>query len=81
MHEWLWRGDSKFPQERVGEIDQIYQSEDIELTKRLLEKYQVKFVIIGPFERQKFQLIKEDKFRSLGGVVFQTPGITVYKVK
>ncbi|OGM28350.1 hypothetical protein A2962_00705 [Candidatus Woesebacteria bacterium RIFCSPLOWO2_01_FULL_39_61] len=81
VHEWLWRGDSKFPQERVGEIDQIYQSEDIELTKRLLEKYQVKFVIIGPFERQKFQLIKEDKFRSLGGVVFQTPGITVYKVK
>lgn len=80
VHEWLWRGDSKFPQERVGDIDQIYQSENIELTKRLLEKYKVKFIIIGPFERQKFHSIKEEKIRSLGRVVYQTPGITVFEI-
>lgn len=80
VHEWLWRGDSKYPQERVGEIDNIYKSEDLQLTKNLLEKYNVKYLIIGPFERQKFQKINDAKFLSLGKIVFQTPGLTVYEI-
>lgn len=80
VHEWLWRGSSKFPQERVAEIDDVYQSDNLELTKKLIEKYSVEFIIIGPFERQKFPHLKEDKFESLGEVAFKTSGITIYKL-
>ncbi|OGM11250.1 hypothetical protein A2Z22_00625 [Candidatus Woesebacteria bacterium RBG_16_34_12] len=80
VHEWLWRGDASFPQARVTDINQIYTSNDINLSKSLLKKYKVEYVIIGSFERQKFPTLNEARFQQLGQLVFSSGNTKVYKL-
>lgn len=80
VHEWLWRGDSSFPQKRVTDITQIYTSNDLTLTKSLLRKYNVSYVIIGTNEREKFPNINEEKFEGLGKEVFSSEETKIIQV-
>jgi uncharacterized membrane protein len=80
VHEWLWRGDSSFPQQRVSDINLIYTSDDENLTKALLDKYKVVYVIIGDQELQKFPNINEIKFEHLAKLVFSVKDLRMYKV-
>lgn len=81
VHEWLWRGDSSFPQERVNDIIEIYTSSDISRTKNLLNKYGAEYVIIGTFEHQKYPNLNEEKFSQLGKKVFSQGKTRVYQIK
>jgi uncharacterized membrane protein len=80
VHEWLWRGGSEFPQERVGDITQIYTSSNLASTKNLLGKYSVEYVIVGKFERQKYPNLSEEKFGELGEVIFTSGNTLIYKL-
>lgn len=80
VHEWLWRGDSSFPQARHTDVSVIYTSADINNTKSLLEKYKIKYIIVGSFEREKFSNIFEAKFNNLGTPVFRSGNTTVYQI-
>jgi YYY domain-containing protein len=81
VHEWLWRGDSSFPQERVTEISNFYTTEDINLARAFINKYGVEYIILGNFERQKFPELREQKFYELGTIVFSSPTTMVFEVK
>jgi uncharacterized membrane protein len=80
VHEWLWRGDSTFPQNRVNDITQIYTSTDNNLTKRLLNKYDVRYVIVGPNERSRYPNLVENKFVQIGSKVFAGRTTSIYQV-
>jgi uncharacterized membrane protein len=80
VHEWLWRGTPDFPQKRVNDIANIYDTTDSNYAKTLLEKYKVKYVIVGTFERQKFPTLDEEKFNEIASPVFQSGMTTVYKL-
>lgn len=81
VHEWLWRGTSDFPQQRAVDITQIYNSNSVSETKRLLDHYNVEFVIVGPLEREKYTRLDEQKFGALGSSVFESDDVAIYKVK
>ncbi len=81
VHEWLWRGGASIPEERVADIAQIYTSNEVNLTKALLRKYEVEYVIIGTFERKKFPNLNEAKFSTLGTQVFSSGNTRVYQVR
>lgn len=81
VHEWLWRGEADIPQSRVNDIEKIYTSEDLSLTRRLLNKYGVKYVVVGPLEHQKYPNLNEEKFTQLGTVVFASGDTKIYKVE
>ena len=80
VHEWLWRGSASFPQERVGDINEIYTSSDLNITINLLDKYEVKYVIVGTLEMQKYPNINEEKFNTLGTQVFSFGATKIYQV-
>lgn len=80
VHEWLWRGSPDFPQARVADITTIYQTEDAVLAKTILDKYFVKYVVVGTFERQKYQELDEEKFNEIASPVFQSGLTTIYKL-
>jgi len=80
VHEWLWRGSSEIPQERVSEISEIYTSQDLSKTKALLNKYKVRFIIVGDFERERFPNLKESKFKQLGEIVYSSGNTRLYKL-
>lgn len=80
VHEWLWRGSYEVPAPRIDEVKQIYESKDINLTKALLKKYNVSYVYVGGLEREKFQFLFEEKFETLGDVVFFSGNSNLYKI-
>ncbi|NLO39958.1 MAG: hypothetical protein GX115_10895 [Ruminiclostridium sp.] len=80
VHEWLWRDDYHVVQERVDDVQVIYESEDLNQTIELLNKYAVEYIVIGDLEWQKFTRLQEAKLLSLGDVIFELPTIKLIKL-
>jgi len=79
VHEWLWRGDSSFPQARSDDINVIYSTNDPEIAKRLLDKYEIKYVVVGPNEREKYT-VNEELLPMIGSRVFESETVVIYKL-
>jgi YYY domain-containing protein len=56
FHEYQWRGNSTEANTRRPDILQIYQNTDPQQVLRLLDKYDVEYVYLGPVEQDKFAL-------------------------
>ena len=72
VHQWLWRGDSQVVGRLIPEIEALYESNDFTLTRQLLQKYRIKYVIIGRNERGKYSTLQESKFEALGKAIFRS---------
>lgn len=80
VHEWLWRGTYDIPAPRINEVKTLYETEDINQTKNLIRKYNISLVFIGDLERQKYQLLDEQKFEILGKIIYQKGQTKIYKI-
>jgi len=80
VHEWLWRGSYDIPSPRIEEVTKMYESENLKETKSLLKKYKVSFVFIGDLERQKYLNLNEEKFKSLGKIVYQKEDTKIFQI-
>ncbi len=80
VHEWLWRGSYDVPAPRITEVQTMYESTNIPLTKALLKKYKVRLVFVGNLERQKYPTLQQNKFNALGHPVFRQGGTTIYQL-
>jgi YYY domain-containing protein len=80
VHEWLWRGTYDVPAPRIPEIEKMYESSSLQETKALLKKYNVSLIFIGDLERQKYPNLNEKKFQSLGKIIYQKSGTTIFKI-
>lgn len=80
VHEWLWRGTYDIPAPRIEEVRLMYESDSLEETKRLLDKYGVEYIFIGQLEREKYPLLKTDKLRSLGKEIFSSNQTRIIKI-
>jgi uncharacterized membrane protein len=54
VHEWLWRGTYDVVAPRREEVRVIYESDDDEATHAIIQKYGVKYIVVGGMERTKF---------------------------
>jgi YYY domain-containing protein len=72
VHEWLWRGNSDVVGKRIPDIVNMYESHDVELTKLLLKKYNVSYVVISKLEREKYPNLYEEKFNEIGVKIFES---------
>lgn len=70
VHEWLWRGTPEAVGKLIPEIQTIYETNDENLTKSLIKKFKIKYVIIGPNEKNKYKNLNEEKFYQIGQLVF-----------
>lgn len=85
-HEQLWRSGPDTTDdmvtiqlnERASDIRAIYTSEDINLVRSLIEKYDVSFIYVGQLEEKKFEWLNHDLLRSLGEIVFMNPDTDEY---
>ena len=80
VHEWLWRGDASIPQQRVSDITTIYTSTNTDTVLSLLKKYNVTYIIVGTFERQKYTNIHTAIFERQGDLVYQSGSTKVYQI-
>ncbi len=80
VHEWLWRGTYDIPSPRIEEITKMYESTNTKETKTLLKKYNVSFVFIGELEKQKYPNLNEEKFKSLGKIIYKNGNTKIYQI-
>ena len=80
VHEWLWRGTYDIPSPRIPEVQTLYEIEDIQDTKKLIDKYNLQLVFIGDLERKKYPKLNEEKFKTLGKVIYQNGDTKIYKI-
>lgn len=80
VHEWLWRGSFDEAGLRTEEVKEIYEDEDLEKTKELLEKYKVDFVFIGDLEKEEYPNLDEEKFNELGKLLFSSGETKIYQL-
>jgi YYY domain-containing protein len=85
-HESQWRGNSKLYKDdamgidRAADVARIYQTLDPQETLTLLDKYAIKFVVVGQGEREQYGLAKPqvDKFGKVMSLVFENGDTRVY---
>ena len=80
VHEWLWRGDYKLPDERVKDVSKLYCTVDPKVRRDLLKKYGIKYIIVGKLERTKFKWVKDREILKFGKVVFDADGTKIIQV-
>ncbi|MBL7078460.1 hypothetical protein ISS42_02285 [Candidatus Shapirobacteria bacterium] len=81
VHEWLWRGGYDQPGARAAEVDSIYQGEDLQKAKKILDKYEVKYVVVGILEKEKYPNLDEERFLNWGKLVFSSAATKLYKLE
>jgi len=79
VHEWLWRGTYDVPSKRFNDITNLYETSDISLAKRIINKYNISYIYIGVLENEKYK-ISEDKFNKLGKLIYESNGTKIYKI-
>lgn len=70
VHEWLWRGSSQVVGDRISDIETVFESEDLAAIRQVIKKYGVEYIILGANERNKYKSLKEERFDSLGTLIF-----------
>ena len=80
-HQIQWRGSSGKLDGRAEDVAQIYQTQDIQLARNLLDKYDVDYVYVGPRERQKYGSAGMDKFPSFMDTEFSEGDVSIYRLR
>lgn len=71
-HEWIWRGSPDGPDERRDDVRTLYESDDGEAVRRLVERYGIRYIVVGALERERFPSLKERRLEAMGRVVLRT---------
>lgn len=74
VHEWLWRGNPEELNKRAADIETIYTSQDTEEVESLLDKYDVSYIYVGKYEREKFPMLNDGVLQNLGEMVYVNKG-------
>lgn len=79
VHEWLWRGGYDVVSQREADVREVYQGNDFILTRNILDKYNVGWILVGQDERITYK-INEEKLWQFGSIVWQQGDTYLIKV-
>ncbi len=80
VHEWLWRGSYEIIAQRAAEVKTIFEATDINQAKVLIDKYNIKYIIVGKLEREKYQNLNISLISALGKPVFTQDDTVIYRI-
>jgi uncharacterized membrane protein len=78
-HESQWRGGSAEMGSRQSDIEIVYRSNRWEEIQQILDKYDVRYVYVGPLERETYR-VNDAKFDNNLKEVFSQGDVTIYEV-
>jgi uncharacterized membrane protein len=76
-HELQWRGGSAAFAGRNEDVIRIYQSRDVQVVLRLLQKYDVRYVYVGRRERARYG--SDQKFGDFMQIAFAQDDVVIYE--
>ena len=65
---------------RHNDVDILYLSSNPSDVQKIVDKYQIEYIIVGDLERHKYGYDNSPVFAQLGNVIFQYEDLMVYKV-
>jgi uncharacterized membrane protein len=77
-HEGQWR-DPALQGSRRDDIETLYTTPDWQATQLIIERYNVRYIVVGNLERTSYR-VNEEKFNNFLKPVFQQGNVTVYEV-
>ncbi len=81
VHEWLWRGGYDKPKQRQDDVQNIYENENTERLKILIQKYNIKYIFVGTKEYEKYPKLNDKNFKEIGGqIIFQSGKTKIYRL-
>jgi YYY domain-containing protein len=81
FHQFLWRSsNSELLDGRRDDIENFYKSQDAEFARRIIDKYNIKYIVVGEIERLKYPEINEEILTSMGEVVFRSNDLYMVKI-
>ena len=87
-HEYQWRVNwLNKPQNalnfnrRSADVDTIYTNPNPSLVLSTMALYHAEYLYVGPLERVKYPTANLTRFKTFMQVVYNTDGVTIYKVK
>ncbi len=82
FHELQWRGSYDEPARRKPDISRLYVTPDPEEAKELAQKYGVRYIYIGPLERETYGLTPaaEEKFSRFATLVYDRDRVKIFSI-
>lgn len=78
-HIVQWRGGAEEMGTRRQDIETLYQSADWERTLEIIQRYSIRYIYIGPIERNTYR-INDNKFSANLGLLFANDSVRIYEV-
>lgn len=79
-HEAQWRGSFAPQGTRQDDIKTLYTTTDWPTAQAVLQKYNVRYVVVGDLERAAYP-VHDEKFKANLAQVFQQGSVTIYAVQ
>jgi YYY domain-containing protein len=79
-HQRQWRGNYEVPARREEDLATLWTTESTQETLALLRRYDVRYVYVGPVERQRYPAEGLAKFAAMFPVAYANEGVTIYHV-
>ena len=80
VHEWLWRGTFDIVAPRQEQVRTIYESNDVMKISSILRSYNVRYIIVGPQEQEKYPELQESILDMVGSRVFTSGDVIIWEV-
>jgi len=77
-HEGLWRGHDREVTARLSQIERMYNATGLDEIRPLLDRYQVRYILVGELERQTYKREGIEKFAALE-LAFRSGQTMVYR--
>ncbi len=77
-HEDQWR-DHALQGSRKDDLQTLYTTSDWRTTQDIIDRYNIRYIVVGNLERTTYQ-VNEEKFSRFLKPVFQQGSITIYEV-
>jgi hypothetical protein len=78
-HESQWRGGHETQGTRMEDMRTLYEAQDWETTRMILERYDIRYVVVGNLERVTY-IVNEAKFSGFLREIFRSGSLVIYQV-
>jgi len=78
FHQIQWRGSAEILGSRQADVEKIFTSNNWIEVELLLRQYDVRYIFVGPLERNAYR-VNDGKFERFLAKVFQNSSVTIYQ--
>ncbi len=81
VHQWLWRKDYGIAvAPRARDVQTLYTSSDMRQVKALVKKYDIHYVVVSSFEREKYPNLKLAPWYIMGRPLYEKNGTYLFEL-